>query len=137
MRALVPVLVAIALARSAAYSIETDAERYWPQWRGPHATGASSHAKPPTEWSETKNIRWKIEVLGRGSASPVIWGDRIFLLTAIPAGVPPGDSHNPRGGIELAARRSGIVLELETDRVGIDILSGRIARQPAGGPRAL
>jgi outer membrane protein assembly factor BamB len=62
------------------------AERAWPQWRGPHNTGVSRHANPPVEWSETKNVRWKIEIPGRGAGSPVIWGDRLFLLTAVPVG---------------------------------------------------
>ena len=46
--------------------------------------------RPPirrVEWSETKNIRWKVEIPGRGSASPVIWGDRVFVLSAVPVGV--------------------------------------------------
>ncbi len=76
------------------------ADRYWPQWRGPSATGVSKHADPPAEWSETKNIRWKIEIPGRGMASPVIWGDRVFLPTAVPVGVPIEASHSPRGGAE-------------------------------------
>ena len=45
-------------------------ERYWPQWRGPHMHGRVRTATPPLEWSETKNIRWKVEIPGRGSASP-------------------------------------------------------------------
>src|SRR5262249_35005734 len=52
----------------------TAVERFWPQWRGPHATGASSTANPPVEWSETRNVRWKIEIPGRGSGTPVVWG---------------------------------------------------------------
>ena len=55
----------------------------WHQWRGPEATGVAPHGNPPTEWSETKNIKWKVEIPGRGSASPIVWGDRIFILTAI------------------------------------------------------
>ena len=47
----------------------------------------SRTAKPPIEWSETKNVKWKVEIPGRGSSSPVVWDDRIFLLTAIPVGV--------------------------------------------------
>ena len=53
----------------------------WPQWRGPTGQGiAPEDSKPPTEWSETKNIRWKTELAGRGWSSPVIadglvWGD--------------------------------------------------------------
>src|SRR5829696_6104214 len=71
-------------------------ERFWPQWRGPFATGVSRSATPPTEWSETKNIRWKVEIPGRGSSSPVIWGDRMFVLSAVPVGVDPAASHAPR-----------------------------------------
>jgi len=63
-----------------------DTERFWPQWRGPHGTGAAPHADPPTSWSETSNVRWKAEIPGLGSASPVIWGDRVFVLTAVPVG---------------------------------------------------
>jgi outer membrane protein assembly factor BamB len=60
-----------------------DAERYWPQWRGPHMTGVSTTATPPVEWSETRNVRWKLPIPGRGSASPVVWADRVYVLTAI------------------------------------------------------
>ncbi len=63
-----------------------EAERYWPQWRGPHMTGVAPHASPPVEWSETKNVKWKVEIPGKGSATPVVWGDRIFVLTAVPTG---------------------------------------------------
>ena len=60
------------------------ASRFWAQWRGPHATGVSRTAAPPLTWSETQNIRWKVEIPGRGSGSPVVWGDRVFLPTAVP-----------------------------------------------------
>jgi outer membrane protein assembly factor BamB len=66
-------------------SADTDAEKYWAQWRGPYATGVSKTADPPLEWSETKNIRWKVEIPGRGSGTPVIWGDKVFVLTAVPS----------------------------------------------------
>ena len=56
------------------------------------------NADPPIEWSETKNVRWKVEVPGRGSGTPVVWGDRVFLLTAIPSGTSGAASHEPRGG---------------------------------------
>ena len=77
--------VASVLLVTAPSAFNTAAERYWPQWRGPHATGVSKHATPPVEWSETKNVRWKLELPGRGSASPIVWGDRVYLLTAVPA----------------------------------------------------
>src|SRR5688572_27494041 len=58
---------------------------HWPQWRGPFENGLA-RGDVPTEWSDTKNIAWKIPIPGRGHSSPVIWGDRIFLTTAIPTG---------------------------------------------------
>lgn len=78
---------------------DREADKYWPQWRGPDATGVSRTADPPITWSETENIRWKVEIPGRGSSSPVVWGDRIFLLTAVPVGVPDEETHQPRGGM--------------------------------------
>jgi len=89
------------------------AERFWPQWRGPHATGVSKHANPPTEWSETKNIRWKVEIPGRGSSSPVIWGDRLYVLSAVPSGVAGGAAHQPRGGIPARDVHRFVVLAVD------------------------
>ncbi|MDB6037547.1 MAG: hypothetical protein JWM99_1388 [Verrucomicrobiales bacterium] len=60
----------------------------WPQWRGPLANGFSENAKPPVEWSETKNVRWKLPLPGRGHSSPIVLGDRVFLLVAAPIGDP-------------------------------------------------
>ncbi len=74
-------------------------ERFWAQWRGPSMTGVSRTAKPPIEWSETKNVKWKVAIPGRGSASPVVWGDRIYLLTAVPTGVEGPAQHEPRGAL--------------------------------------
>src|SRR5688572_20048611 len=56
----------------------------WGQWRGPLGTGNAPQANPPTEWSEDKNIKWKVKVPGSGTSTPIVWGDNIFLLTAIP-----------------------------------------------------
>ncbi|HJN44991.1 MAG: PQQ-binding-like beta-propeller repeat protein [Vicinamibacterales bacterium] len=81
------VLLSLAGA-SSAVAQASDAERFWGQWRGPDATGVARFGNPPTEWSETRNIRWKVEIPGRGSASPIVWGDKLFLLTAVPVGEP-------------------------------------------------
>ena len=58
-------------------------EKNWHHWRGPHATGVAVDANPPTTWSETENIRWKIAIPGTGHAAPIIWEDKIFIQTAI------------------------------------------------------
>lgn len=54
----------------------------WPQWRGTMATGAAQSGNPPIEWSEEKNVRWKIKIRGTGQSTPVIWGDYIFVTSA-------------------------------------------------------
>src|SRR5262245_52319143 len=69
---------------------------FWPAWRGPLGTGVSPAGDPPTEWSETKNIKWKVELPGGGHATPVVWGDRLYLLSAIPkAGAPETPAAQP------------------------------------------
>ncbi len=63
-------------------SIDDD-EIYWPQWRGPLATGESPLGNPPLQWSEEKNIKWKTPIAGLGISSPIVWKDRVFVTTAI------------------------------------------------------
>jgi outer membrane protein assembly factor BamB len=58
---------------------------HWPQWRGPFFNGVAK-GSAPVEFSDTKNIKWKVGIPGRGFSTPVIWGDRIFLTTAAPTG---------------------------------------------------
>ncbi len=57
-------------------------DQYWAQWRGPSANGTSSLADPPVEWDENRNIRWKVVIPGMGHASPIVWGDQVFVLSA-------------------------------------------------------
>ena len=61
----------------------SESNKYWSQWRGPEMTGVAPYGNPPVEWSEAKNIRWKIEIPGKGHASPIVWNDKVFVLTAI------------------------------------------------------
>jgi outer membrane protein assembly factor BamB len=65
---------------------QQDLTNNWHQWRGPEANGVSRSAKPPLEWSEEKNIKWKIPIEGKGSSTPIIWNDKVFILTAINTG---------------------------------------------------
>jgi outer membrane protein assembly factor BamB len=60
-----------------------EAENSWPTWRGPLGSGVAPTGNPPLSWSETQNIRWKVPVPGKGTSSPIVWGDKIFFLTAI------------------------------------------------------
>lgn len=112
-------------ANPAAQTSERD--QYWPEWRGPYASGVSKTATPPLEWSETKNIRWKVPLPGRGSASPVVWGDRLFVLTAVPVGVPETAQHEPRGGLKPRGVHRFAVLAI--DRATGNTLWERVARE--------
>ncbi len=56
----------------------------WPHWRGPNGNGLVDGGNPPVEWGEGKNIRWKVPIPGLGHATPIVWGDRIFVQTAVP-----------------------------------------------------
>ncbi len=78
----------------------SDAVAHWPQWRGPFDNGVARTAAP-TEWSSGKNLAWKVAIPGLGNSSPIIWGDRIFVTTAVPAAALAtggGDMRGPRGG---------------------------------------
>ena len=58
----------------------------WHQWRGPEATGVAPAGDPPIDWSETRNVKWKFEIPGHGKSTPIIWGQRVFLTTAVDTG---------------------------------------------------
>jgi outer membrane protein assembly factor BamB len=84
-------------------------------------------ADPPVEWSESKNIRWKIDLPGRGSATPVVWGDRLFVLTAVPIGVAGDAQHAPRGGLKPRGMHRFVVLAI--DRATGKTVWERVARE--------
>jgi outer membrane protein assembly factor BamB len=61
----------------------------WPQWRGPNGAGIGVGTYPD-RWSPTERIAWKTEIPGRGHSSPVVWGNRVFVTSAIEGAVIPG-----------------------------------------------
>lgn len=84
---LAPIWSVLAQAQTAAH---------WPQWRGPFFNGMA-RGDGPTTWSDTSNIKWKVEIPGRGHSTPTIWGDRIFLTTAVPIGKPAATTGATQG----------------------------------------
>ena len=75
---------------------------YWPQFRGPSATGTVvGKANLPDSWSATENIAWKKEIPGRGWSSPVVSGDRVLLTTV----VNQGESEEPKKGLYFGGNR--------------------------------
>ncbi len=57
---------------------------HWPQWRGLRGDGSSREEGIPTRWSSTENIHWKVKLPGQGHASPIVWGDRLFVVAGLP-----------------------------------------------------
>ncbi|MEQ8768513.1 MAG: PQQ-binding-like beta-propeller repeat protein [Planctomycetota bacterium] len=78
----------------------------WTQWRGPKLTG-EVEAQPPLEWSDTQNVRWKVELPGAGQSTPIVLGDKIFLLTAVDTGKAPegAGEEKPKGAAALVNPR--------------------------------
>ncbi|MBN2420253.1 MAG: PQQ-binding-like beta-propeller repeat protein [Deltaproteobacteria bacterium] len=79
-------LISILFLMSISFFGQANAAEYndnWPTWRGPLFTGEVVKGNPPTAWSETKNVKWKIPIPGKGLSTPVIWGDQIFITSAV------------------------------------------------------
>lgn len=52
----------------------------WPNWRGSGGNGVALNATPPTAWSTTKNIKWKVELTSKENSSPIVWDDQVFVV---------------------------------------------------------
>jgi len=127
---------------------DSRSEQFWPQWRGPLGTGVAPLSDPPASWSESEHVKWKVTVPGFGDATPIVWGDRIFVLTAVPTGkkaatkstepsagstapqTPPGDEPRQHGRMNAetpneAYQFSVICLDRKTGKT----LWTRIARE--------
>jgi outer membrane protein assembly factor BamB len=95
----------------------------WPHWRGPSHDGVAAGDVPLT-WSDTSNVKWKIEIPGRGFSTPVAWGDRLFLTTAIATGKTSAQpATEGRGG---AGGGSGAGEEHRLEVMAIDRASGKV-----------
>lgn len=99
-------LMTLGMGQLLAADLKADWEQNWPQWRGPKADGVAPKANPPTEWSETKNVKWKVATPGFGTSTPIVWENKVFLLTAIktpgataavPSPVPAAQVAQPKG----------------------------------------
>lgn len=108
----------------------------WPQFRGPRASGVAEGKRTPTAWDTAKsvNVAWRTPIPGLSHASPVVWGDKIFLVTAVSEEAKPAYAAKDRG-IGLArdeARHAWKVYAL--DKATGKILWERTAHE--GMPRA-
>ena len=120
-----PSLTAIfAILAASAVTAQTRPTANWPHWRGPNHTGVAV-ADVPLTWSDTSNVRWKLEIPGRGMSTPVVWGNRLFLTTAVPTGAAPPPQTGGRGpGGGTAAGQ-----EHRFEVLAVDRASGKIVWQ--------
>jgi outer membrane protein assembly factor BamB len=94
-------------------TVDAQSPAGWPQWRGPLGNGISPDGDPPIRWSERENIRFKVPIDGDGLASPIVWGERIFVLSALAvSGSSSADSEpaaatsqEPPPGVQLERQR--------------------------------
>jgi outer membrane protein assembly factor BamB len=132
--------IASIAAGSATSAAEPD-HGSWTQWRGPNGSGIAADASVPLEWDATtgRNILWKTEIEGRGHSSPVAWGDRLFLTTAIEGEVIPGAKAPPHmmEGEEfkhpdaVGADRSHILEVIAVDRTTGAVVWSKVAYEGA------
>lgn len=76
-------LVALFFLATGGWFHAAGATASWPAFRGPAHTGEAPGADPPLNWNENNNVRWKVELEGAGHASPVVWGNRIIVMSAV------------------------------------------------------
>ena len=73
------------------------AESSWPQWRGPLHTGSAKYGNPPVDFKTDGHLKWRIEIPGRGHSTPVVWGDKIVVLTAVATDEKPNSGASATG----------------------------------------
>lgn len=98
MHRILTILAALALSSALVSADDNNVSnpRNWAQWRGPLANGVAPEGSPPTEWSESENVRWKFKLPGMSHASPIVWGDHVFVQSAIKTDKPANQA-TPEG----------------------------------------
>src|SRR5262245_59974087 len=112
-RALFSLAAAAALTFSVSATPPNQPPENWPQWRGPGGAGLG-RGEYPASWSASDRIAWKAEIPGKGHSSPVIWGNRLFITTAIQGDQIPGRKAPDHLGFDF---KPGY---LHPDSVGVD-----------------
>jgi outer membrane protein assembly factor BamB len=118
--------VALCLAALASTAAQQPTDR-WPHWRGSSHNGVAAGDVPLT-WSDTANVKWQVEIPGRGHSTPVVWGDRLFLTTAIPTGKKSAEAA-PAAGRRGAGGGSGAGEEHRFEVMAVDRATGKVLWQ--------
>lgn len=104
-------VMCVVFAFSSEASVQAD---NWPHWRGESGNGVSTTATPLTEWSDTKNVKWKVALPGLGSSTPIVWQDRVYVTCA--ESLEEGGAELPRMRFLVSCydRNSGAVVWQQT-----------------------
>ncbi len=125
---LAAMLITVVIASAAlAAQAPPPAAANWAQWRGPATTGVAP-GDAPTRWDDKTNVTWATPIPGRGFSSPIVWGDRVYVTTAVPTGV-KGAPAAAAGRGSFAGGGAGAGLEHRFDVLALDRLTGRIVWQ--------
>ena len=120
-------------ALSASENASNHDARGWARLRGPQGSGiAAADKEPPLNWGVTDNVLWKTAIEGRGHSSPIVWGDRIFVTTAIEGDAIPGASapvHTYAGQEFKHPQSLGSNRHHTMKVIAVDALSGEIVWQ--------
>ncbi|MEI8114281.1 MAG: PQQ-binding-like beta-propeller repeat protein [Bacteroidia bacterium] len=95
----------------------------WPEWRGLYNTGANPAGNPPVEFSETKNVKWKIEVPGKGHATPIVWGNQLIIQTAVPTDIAVMKSNDAAPANTMSPNQTDLVHQFKV--ISFDKNSGK------------
>ena len=128
MKSILKISLSFYLATASIWGSESsiDTAGNWPQWRGPDANGVATKSDPPVSWSETENIKWKVELPGKGSSSPIVWGKYVFVTSAVPTGKTP---ENPKPASTEGRGRSVPVSEQKFVVIALNREDGSILWQ--------
>ncbi len=99
----------------------------WPEWRGLYNTGAVAGGNTPIEFSETKNVKWKTEIPGKGHATPIIWGNQIIVQTAVATDKKAAAADPSKPASPMAPNQTDLVHQFKV--ISVDKTSGKILWQ--------
>jgi outer membrane protein assembly factor BamB len=96
----------------------------WPQWRGLYNSGANPMGNPPVEFSETKNVKWKIEIPGKGHATPIVWGNQIIIQTAVATDKKASKPEGSAAASPMAPNQTDLIHQFKV--ISVDKTTGKI-----------
>lgn len=116
------VMMCLSMLTVLAFPVVADDVTNWPAFRGPNARSVVESTNLPDTWSTTENVAWKTDIPGRGWASPVVWGNHVFLATAIAQ----GELEDPKKGLYGDGNRRAQDVVVERHVYALDLESGDV-----------